>query len=67
MEQALVRGLLGTALVALLIAAAGLYLGYLGLAPLGFLGFVLASIFAAIFATTPPIRPGPSAEEAGAE
>jgi uncharacterized membrane protein YbhN (UPF0104 family) len=61
MEQALVRGFIGAAVVGLIIAAAALYLGYLGLAPLGFLGFVLATILAAIFATTPPLPAGPSA------
>lgn len=65
MEQPLVRGLLAVAAVAFIVAVAALAMGYLVLAPMGFLAFVLALIVAVVLATTPPI---PRAKaEGGAE
>ena len=63
MQQPLARGLVAVAVVALVVALGGLALGYLRVAPIGFLGFVLAVIFASILASTPPVR-SPSPEEA---
>ncbi len=55
MEQPLVRGLLAVAVVALVVAAASLSMGYLVVAPMAFLAFILATIVAVIFAATPPV------------
>lgn len=54
MDRLVVRGLVVAALIALVTALVAVAAGYGVVAPMAFLGFILAVIFAAIFATTSP-------------